>query len=104
MSDGYHVTIMPRASDDIIRICEHIERDSPQNAATVAQVLLDAIDSLDQFPSRYKVHGSKRDPVHLVRSMPVPPIIVYYRVTEPRRLVQVLTVRHGHQRQPRSFA
>jgi plasmid stabilization system protein ParE len=69
----------------------------------VAEGLIDAIDSLSQFPHRYKVHRSARDANRIVRSMPVPPFILYYRILEQDRMVQVLTVRHGAQRQPRQF-
>jgi plasmid stabilization system protein ParE len=35
--------------------------------------------------------------------MPVPPFVIYYRVLEAERIVEVLTVRHGARRQPRRF-
>jgi plasmid stabilization system protein ParE len=35
--------------------------------------------------------------------MPVPPFIIYHRVLESERIVEVLTVRHGARRQPRRF-
>ena len=84
-------------------ICTGIEQDSPQNVSSVAQSLLDAIDGLDVFPHRYKVHVNRRDPARTVRSMPVPPFIVYYRVVEHRQAVEVLAVWHGSRRQPRRF-
>jgi len=100
MAEHYHVIIEPRASSDLISIYAYIEKDSPQNAASVSQMLFDAIDSLEFFPHRYKVHRWRRNPMRVVRSMPVPPFIVYYRILEPHHAVQVLTVRHGAQRQP----
>ena len=103
MPDRYRVQTMPRASGDIVGICSYIEKDSPQNAASVAQMLVDAIDSLEILPHRYKVHERRKDPAKTVRSMPVPPFIVYYRVVDRLRAVEILTVRHGHQRQPRRF-
>jgi plasmid stabilization system protein ParE len=103
MADRYHIRAMPRASSDIVSICSHIEKDSPQNAAKVAKVLLDAIDSLEIFPHRYKVHEHRKDPAKTVHSMPVPPFIVYYRIAERSRMVEVLTVLHGRRKQPRRF-
>jgi plasmid stabilization system protein ParE len=94
---------MPRASNDIVALCEHIERDSPQNAASIATRLFEAIDSLDIFPHRYEVHISRRDRDKTVRSMAVPPFIVCYRVSERKQAVEVVTVRHGSQRQPSRF-
>lgn len=103
MPDRFRVTITPRAADDLSAICAFIERDSPQNASAVAEKLLSAIDSLDLLPNRYKVHGSRHDPARAVHAMPVPPFIIYYRVVESRRSVQILTILHGHRRQPRHF-
>ena len=82
MPDRYRIRTMPRASKDIVGICSHIETQSPQNAANVAQVLLVAIDSLERFPHRYKVHEHRKEPAKTVRSIPVPPFIVYYRIVE----------------------
>ncbi len=103
MPDRYRVRITRRASDDLIGICTYIERDSPQNAASVAQELLDAIDSLSLFPYRYRVHENRKDPAKTVHAMPVPPFMVYYRVVVPHDLVEVIAVRHGRRRQPRRF-
>ena len=100
MPDRYHVKVMPRASGDIVSICAYIEQDSPQNAALVAQEILDSIDSLSLFPQRYKVHEHRKDPSKTVRSMPVPPFVVYYRIIERLAAVEVLTVRHGSRRRP----
>ena len=98
MPRRYHVKIMPRASNDIVSICTYIEQDSPQNSAGMAQQILDAIDSLEHYPYRYKVHENRKDPGKTVRAMPVSPFIVYYRVVDRREAVEVLTVRHGSQR------
>src|SRR5437868_404079 len=98
MPQRYGVRVLPRASNDIVEICTYIEQDSPRNAALVAQDLLDAIDSLEVFPNRYKVHENRKDPAKTVHAMPVPPFIVYYRVVERNEAVEVLTVRHGSRR------
>ena len=103
MPDRYRVRIMPRAADDMVGICAGIQRQSPQNASSVARRLLEAIDSLDILPHRYKVHEHRTEPGRTVHSMPVPPFIVYYRVVDRLRVVQVLSVRHGSRRQPRRF-
>jgi plasmid stabilization system protein ParE len=103
MPVSYRVVIMPRASANIVEMCTRIERTSPQNAALVATRLVEAIDSLEQLPHRYPVHERRRDPAKAVRSMPVPPFIIYYRVAETKQAVEVLTVRHGARRQPKRF-
>jgi plasmid stabilization system protein ParE len=94
---------MPRASNDLGGICTYIEQSSSQNTAAVAQQLLDAIDALEILPYRYKVHESRKVSAKTVRSMPVPPLIVYYRIVERLRVVEVVAVIHGSRRQPRRF-
>jgi plasmid stabilization system protein ParE len=103
LADRYHVIILPRAFDDIFAICAYIERDSPQNAASVAQRILDSIDSLDFLPRRYRVHEHRSDPAKTVHAMPMPPFIIYYRIDELPRAVRILAVVHGSRRQPRRF-
>lgn len=101
--ERYRIRITPRAAEGLVEICAFIERDSPQNAAKVAQELLDAIDSLALFPRRYKVHEHRKDPSKTVHAMPVPPFIVYYRIAARDELVEVIRVLRGHRRQPRRF-
>ena len=103
MSDLFRIRVMPEASDDVTNAFTYIEADSPQNAASVLQELFDAIDSLERLPHRYKVHRSNRNPTRVVRSMPVPPFVIYYRVLEAERIVEVLIVRHGARKQSRRF-
>ncbi len=103
MPDRYRIRIMPEASFDLMGISEFIEQDSPKNAASVIEGLIRAIDALEQFPHQYKVHRSYKDANRIVRSMPVAPFVVYYRIKEPHRSVEVLPVRHGRRRQPNRF-
>jgi len=103
MPDQYRIIIPPRASTQLIEICSRIEKRSEQNARLVAQQVLDAIDALEFLPHRYRVHEHRRDPALTVRSMPVPPFIVYYRVDDVRLAVRILSIRHGARRQPRRF-
>lgn len=103
MPAHYHVIIPPKTAADLADICAFIERQSPQNAASVALDIVTAIDALERFPHRYRVHEHRKNPVLTVRSMPVPPFIVYYRVDDARLAVRVLSVRHGARRQPKRF-
>lgn len=103
MTEHYRVRIMPQASNDLEEIGTYIEQDSPQNAASIAQKLLEAIDSLELLPRRCRVHERRKDPAKTVHSMPVPPFIVYYRVLDRHNVVEILVVRHGSRRQPRRF-
>jgi plasmid stabilization system protein ParE len=65
--------------------------------------ILDAIDMLKHFPIRMKVLEQPPDSKPPVRRLPVNPYIVYFRVFESTRLVEILHVRHGARRQPKRF-
>ena len=99
----YTVVVEPRATGETRAITRHIAKSSPQGALTTLAGLLNAADSLGQLPHRYEVHQSRRDPALTVRSMPVPPHIVYYRVDDLNQTVRILSIRHGARRQPKRF-
>src|SRR5947208_17053295 len=103
MAHAYEIRLMPEAARDLQQIFDYVEKDSPQHAPAIVKRILDAIDSLQQLPRRCKVHRSSRTPRRVVRSMSVPPYIIYYRVYDQDQVVEVLTVRHGARRQPRRF-
>lgn len=103
MITTYRVILLAEAFDDIDRIVEYIKRDSPQNAAAVLDRLWKAAQSLSILPHRCKIHRSSKDATRIIRSMVVWPFIVYYRVLDRHRTVEVLTIRHGSRRQPRRF-
>jgi plasmid stabilization system protein ParE len=65
--------------------------------------LIDAIDSLEILPFRYRIYYGSKQPAAAVRRMPVPPYLIYYRVEESRLAVEIITVRHGKRRQPHRF-
>jgi plasmid stabilization system protein ParE len=97
----YRVLIGPGPTSEVLAICNHIAKSSPQGAAAILGRLMDAAASLGELPSRYKIHESRKDPALVVRSMPVPPYIVYYRVDHANLVVTVMSVRHGARRQPK---
>lgn len=103
MPDYHRIVILPEAFENLAGIYDYIEKDSPQNAIVVARKLIEAIDSLELFPRRYKVHVSSRIADRVVHSMPVPPFIIYFRVIDAEQVVEVMTIQHGARRQPRRF-
>lgn len=100
MPDRYRISITPRACVDLETIFAYIEKDSPRNASGMISRLIDAIDSLDILPHRHVVCAGRLIPSETVRRMPVSPFLVYYRVDDEHLTVDILTVRHGRQRQP----
>lgn len=103
MPDRFRVNLTRRALAGIEQIHGYIAQYSPQNAPATVANLLDAIDGLQLFPHRYPVYNGKRQPSQSVRRMPVPPFLVYYRVNDSAKSVEIVAVLHGAQRQPRRF-
>src|SRR5690349_5565952 len=101
MADRYRVIITPRALADLEEIHQYIAQDSEQNAAAFVAKLINAFDSLEQFPQRYRVYSGKRKLSEAVRRMPVSPYLIYYRVQEKKQAADIITIRHGARRQPR---
>jgi plasmid stabilization system protein ParE len=54
MPDSYQVRITLEALSDLEEIFDYIRQSSPQNARTVIERLMDAIDGLQSFPSRFR--------------------------------------------------
>jgi len=103
MPPSFHIILSPEAAGDLESLHEYISNDSPHNAAMVVGRILDAIATLEIFPHRNVVEwksGKIKDPV---RSLPVKPYIIYFRVLESQQAVRILTVRHGARRPPRRF-
>ena len=104
MPDRFRILISGRAASDLALIHQYIEKDSPQNAASVVAELVQALDSLQALPHRYPVYQGRRLASQQVRRMPVPPYLIYYRVDDRTLAVGIITIRHGKRRQPGRFA
>jgi toxin ParE1/3/4 len=103
MPQRYRRILLPEAAANIAEIHDYISKDAPQNAALVVRRFMDAIDSLDLFPHRCKIHASNKNPDRVVRSLPVSSFIIYFRILEKDQTVEVMTIRRGSRRQPRRF-
>jgi plasmid stabilization system protein ParE len=101
MPASYRVILSPEAAADLQALYDYIALDSPQNAATMVGRLLDAIESLETFPHRNVARHQSRRIKHRVRSLPVKPYLVDFRVLDDRQAVIILSVRHGARRRPR---
>ena len=100
MPDTYLVRITPQAVADLTQIFDYIKQHSPQNAAATIGKVLDAIDGLNILPYRFDVPRVGTVRGRQVRSMPVRPYLVRYRIDETRKVVFVLRIRHGARRRP----
>ncbi len=96
----YQVVISARAQRDLNGIRDYLLVRSPQGAASVLRGLVEAVLGLDVLPHRFAVPRTGSPRGRTVRSMPVPPYLVRYRINERVKRVTVLFVRHGAMRQP----
>ncbi len=103
MPPSFHIILSPEAAGDLETLHEYIRKDSPQNAAKVVGRILDAIGTLETFPHRNIVESKSRKIKDPVRSLPVKPYIIYFRVLDRQQAVHILTVRHAARRPPRRF-
>ncbi len=84
--------------NDLEELIGHIAEDDAEAASRFGSSLLDHIDLLARFPRMGSViRGHKH-----VRKLLHSPILVYYEIDEGRREVEILHLRHGARRPPRS--
>src|SRR2546423_14025999 len=86
MSENFRVRLTPQALSDLKEIHRFISRDSPRNAASMIEQILDSIDLLEIFPHRTVVERQSPSLKYPVRSLPVKPYVVYFRVIDDERL------------------
>ena len=80
----------PEASDQIIGIVTHIQKENPTAARNVAQAILDDIDRLEAFPYLGRPGETKG-----TRELVSPPYVVVYRIKS--EVVEILHIWHGAQ-------
>ena len=103
MGDAYRLIIAPEASADLTMIHAYISQDSPGNAAKVVGRILRGIETLKVFPHRTVLEHQSRKIRFPVRSVPVRPYVIFFRVLDDEQVVRILTIRHGARRRPRRF-
>lgn len=101
MPETYRLIFAPAFLDDLTQIHQFIAEHSPANAGRVAERILNSVESLQGLPHRTVI---ERQNPHLrfpVRTLPVRPYIVYFRVNDQEKAVLLLRVQHGARRRPR---
>jgi addiction module RelE/StbE family toxin len=71
----YSIRWAPKATNDLTRIFQHIEKSNPDAAQRVAQTIYDAATSLQTFPERGRI--SRRPGARELVFSPWPYILVY---------------------------
>jgi addiction module RelE/StbE family toxin len=90
------LSIRKAADAELARIYQWIAKDSPVNAASVIDRILDAIEfTIPQYPLIGRSGKTAGTRELVVSGLPY---IVVYEIDFPRDLVTILSVRHGAQR------
>lgn len=91
----FRVRVVRRAEADLLEIRDYLRRDTPDQAESVTEALLQAIDSLERLPLR----GARpRDPRLRrlgYRFLSKSSWLIFYKVDEARKLVRVHRVLHA---------
>lgn len=95
MPDHYRVNYTRNAANQLQEIFDYIEKDSPANAARMAERIIRGIESLSLFPGRYGLARNIEAIGIDVHSMPVRPYLIRYHINRSSRVVTILSVRHG---------
>ena len=89
----YQVILSPLALDDLEQIVRYIASHDPQATERLANRLLDHAEKLRDLPQR----GGKVRSRPGVRKLLLWPYLIFYRVNEQSRSVEVLRFWHGAQ-------
>jgi toxin ParE1/3/4 len=89
----FKVIYQPLALDDLEGIVRHVAEKDVQAANKLGMSLLDHAETLAQFPERGGNVRSRPGVKKLVRA----PYLIFYRVDNARRCVDVLRFWHGAQ-------
>jgi plasmid stabilization system protein ParE len=100
---AYRILFAPRAGKDLRGIYEYVAQTSPSSAPTVVERILDASETLVEFPHRTIVETKIPQSKFPIRSLPVRPFVIYFRVLEDDKVVRIVHIRHGARRRPLRF-
>ena len=92
----YRVHFTKRSLEDLADILGYIAEENSEAAAHLGNTLLDHIELLTRFPEM----GERVRERSRVRKLVHTPVVVYYQVLGPRRIIQVVHVRHAARRPP----
>ena len=91
----YRVLFAQKALNDLAGIVGYIAADDGEAASRFGEALLNHVELLGRFPRMGNTIPARSHVRKLVHS----PILVYYRILEEKRLVEVIHLRHGSRKQ-----
>jgi toxin ParE1/3/4 len=87
----YTVIFSKSADKDIVNIVKYVAAENPQAAQELGSNLLDLALSLDSMPFRGSKVKRRRGVLKLIHGN----YLIYYRINEGKKTVEVLSFRHG---------
>ena len=90
----YQVYYTDRSLADLEDLLDWIAKDDPRAASRFGTALLDHVDLLGRFPRMGRAHLSRLGYREMVHGR----VLVYYRIHEEARQVEVLHFRHRSRR------
>jgi toxin ParE1/3/4 len=94
----YRLLYTQKALDDLAEIVGHIAEDDAQAASRFGGSLVAHVELLARFPHM----GGLIRKRSLVRKLLHSPFLAYYQVREAEREIEVLHIRHGARKPPKS--
>lgn len=94
----YRLLYTQKALNDLAGILGHIAEDDAEAASGFGNSMLDHIGLLTRFPRMGVTVRKRRGVRKLIHS----PILVYYRINEKKHTIEVLHLRHGARKPPRT--
>jgi plasmid stabilization system protein ParE len=94
----YRLLYTQRALNDLAEIVGHIAEDDADASSRFGSSLLDHLELLARFPRM----GSAIQKRPRVRKLVHSPFLVYYRIDDDKRMIEVLHLRHGARKPPKS--
>lgn len=93
----YRVLFSQKALNDLSEIVGYVAWDDAEAASRFGDALLDYVNLLGRFPRMGNVIRKRS----LVRKLVHSPVLVYYKIDEEKRIVNILHFRHGSRKQPK---
>jgi plasmid stabilization system protein ParE len=94
----YRLLYTQRALNDVAEIIGHIAEDDADAASRFGNSLLGHVDLLARFPHMGSIVRRRPQIRKLVHS----PFLVYYRLDDNKRVIEVVHLRHGTRKPPGS--
>lgn len=94
----YRLLYTQKALDDLAEIIGHIAEDDADAASHFGSSLIEHIELLARFPRMGGLIRKRSQIRKLLHS----PFLVYYHVRENKRKIEILHIRHGARKPPKS--